>query len=48
MERLTACRVPVALGNANDEVKAIAKYITDTNANDGVAKAIYYLLGRER
>lgn len=48
LEMLHAVGMPVAMGNANDEVKSIAKYITDTNANDGVAKAIYYLLGRER
>lgn len=30
----------VAMGNAFDEVKAAANYITDTNENNGVAKAI--------
>lgn len=30
----------VAMGNADDEIKEIANYITDTNNNDGVAKAI--------
>jgi len=30
----------VAMGNAVDEAKQAAKYITDTNNNDGVAKAI--------
>lgn len=30
----------VAMGNAFDEVKEAADYITDTNENDGVAKAI--------
>ena len=30
----------VAMGNAVPEAKAAAKYITDTNNNDGVAKAI--------
>lgn len=30
----------IAMGNAFDEVKAAADYITDTNENDGVAKAI--------
>lgn len=30
----------VAMGNAIEEVKAEAKYITDTNDDDGVAKAI--------
>ncbi|MBO7349201.1 MAG: HAD hydrolase family protein, partial [Spirochaetales bacterium] len=30
----------VAMGNAVPEAKQAAKYITDTNNNDGVAKAI--------
>lgn len=30
----------IAMGNAVPEVKEIAKYVTDTNDNDGVAKAI--------
>lgn len=30
-----------AMANAVDEIKEIATYITDTNYNDGVAKAIY-------
>jgi Cof subfamily protein (haloacid dehalogenase superfamily) len=34
----------VAMGNAIPEIKKIAKYITDTNGNLGVAKAIYKLL----
>ncbi len=33
--------VGVAMGNAEDEVKSMADYVTDTNDNDGVAKAIY-------
>lgn len=38
----------VAMGNAVPEIKAIAKYVTDTNINDGVAKAIYKVLASER
>ena len=30
----------IAMGNAPDEVKAAADFITDTNNNDGVHKAI--------
>lgn len=37
----------VAMENAIDEVKDIAKYITDTNYNLGVAKAIYNVLNNE-
>lgn len=44
LEMLHAVGMPVAMGNANDEVKSIAKYITATNAEDGVAQAIYHLL----
>lgn len=34
-----------AMGNAVPQIKEVAKYITDTNDNDGVAKAIYQILG---
>ncbi len=34
----------VAMGNAPDEVKAVANYVTDTNNNDGVFKAIKKLM----
>ena len=37
----------VAMKNAIPEVKKIAKYITDTNDNQGVAKAIYNVLNNE-
>lgn len=37
----------VAMENAIPEVKAVAKYITDTNYNLGVAKAIYNVLNNE-
>ena len=30
----------IAMGNATEETKAIADYITDTNNNSGVARAI--------
>ena len=32
----------VAMGNAPDEIKASADYVTDTNNNDGVAKALQH------
>lgn len=32
--------ISVAMGNAWDNIKAISRYVTDTNENDGVAKAI--------
>ena len=30
----------VAMGNASEDIKSVADYVTDTNVNDGVAKAI--------
>jgi hypothetical protein len=33
-------KMGVAMGNAPDEIKNVANYITDTNNNDGVAKAL--------
>jgi Cof subfamily protein (haloacid dehalogenase superfamily) len=38
----------VAMGNAIPEIKEIAKYITDTNNNLGVAKAIYKVLEEQK
>ena len=35
-----AAGLGVAMENGIDKVKAIADYVTDTNDNDGVAKAI--------
>jgi Cof subfamily protein (haloacid dehalogenase superfamily) len=32
----------VAMGNAPEQIKAVANYVTDTNNNDGVAKALHY------
>jgi hydroxymethylpyrimidine pyrophosphatase-like HAD family hydrolase len=32
--------IGVAMGNAVPKLKEVADYITDTNFNDGVAKAI--------
>ena len=46
LEMLEAVGMPVAMGNGNDQVKSIAKMITKTNAEHGVAHAIYELLGR--
>lgn len=36
--------VGVAMGNATDELKAVADYITDDNNSDGIAKALYKFL----
>lgn len=40
MAMMKLAGLPVAMENAKDEVKAIAKYVTSTNLEDGVAKAI--------
>jgi Cof subfamily protein (haloacid dehalogenase superfamily) len=38
-------KMGVAMGNAPDEIKAVADYVTDTNNNDGVAKALQHFFG---
>ena len=38
IEMLEYCGVGVAMGNAIDEVKAVADFVCDTNENDGLAK----------
>jgi len=37
--------VSFAMGNANDDVKKCAKYVTDTNENEGFAMAVDKILG---
>jgi hydroxymethylpyrimidine pyrophosphatase-like HAD family hydrolase len=36
--------ISFAMGNATDDVKQHAKYVTDSNENDGFAKAIEKVL----
>lgn len=40
IEMITNAGLGVAMGNAIDEVKEVAEYVTDTNDNNGVAKVI--------
>lgn len=40
LEMLKAVGLGVAMGNAADAIKQVANVVTDTNQNDGVAKAI--------
>jgi len=48
LNMLSAVGWPVAVGNALDEVKAVARLVGDTCENDGVAKVIEkYVLGEE-
>ncbi|WHX26720.1 Cof-type HAD-IIB family hydrolase [Virgibacillus halodenitrificans] len=40
MKMIQAAGIGVAMGNAQEAIKKAADYVTDTNNNDGVAKAI--------
>lgn len=42
MQMLSHVAISVAMGNAKDDVKAIASYVTDTVDNDGLKKACEY------
>ena len=42
IEMLEYVRIGVAMGNANDEVKVVADYVTDTVDNDGILKALQH------
>ena len=37
---LKYAKLPIAMGNATEEVKSLSKMVTDTNENNGVIKAI--------
>lgn len=41
---IRTARIGVAMGNAEDAVKSVADYITDTNENDGIAQALENLV----
>lgn len=45
LSMLTYAPTSVAMGNAPDDIKKIATFVTETDENDGVADAIYKLLG---
>ena len=38
IEMINNAGIGVAMGNAEEQLKSIADFITDTNQNDGVAK----------
>ena len=40
IDMLKQCGIGIAMGNAVDEVKAVADYICESNENDGIAKWI--------
>lgn len=46
-ELLKSVGFSVAMGNATDEIKKIAKYMTDDNNHNGVGKAIQYIIENE-
>ena len=45
-EMLLAVGMPIAMGNAREDIKQLCRFTTRTNAEDGVAHAIYTLLGQ--
>lgn len=47
IEMLLAAGTKVAMGNATDDLKKIADYVTDTVDNDGVVKAVEKFIGIE-
>ena len=44
-EMIQIAGMGVAMGNAPDEIKAAADYVTDTNNNDGVRLALEKFFG---
>lgn len=44
LSMISSVGLGVAMGNAEPTIKSIAKYTTDSNLNDGVAKAIYHFI----
>lgn len=46
LEMLRAAGLPIAMGNASDEVKALCRHVTRDNAHDGAAAAIAWVLGQ--
>ena len=45
-EMLEAVAFPVAMGNAEEEILGISKYVTDDNDHNGVGKAVNYITSR--
>ena len=45
LSMLTYATISVAMGNAPDDIKKLCTFVTETDLNDGVADAIYKLLG---
>ncbi|HLZ87380.1 MAG TPA: Cof-type HAD-IIB family hydrolase [Puia sp.] len=45
IEMIRFAGMGVAMGNAPDDIKAVADYVTDTNNNDGVRKAMEKFFG---
>lgn len=44
LEMLEVVGMPVAMGNSDERVKSLAKYITSDNNHGGVAQAIYHFI----
>ena len=47
IEMLLAAGTKVAMGNATENLKQIADYVTETVDNDGVVKAVIKFIGEE-
>lgn len=47
IEMLLAAGIKVAMGNATDDLKKIADYVTDTVDNDGVVSAVVKFIGEK-
>lgn len=44
IDMLKFSKTSIAMGNAPDEVKKVATYVTDTNNNEGIKKALDFLM----
>ena len=47
LSMLQAVGTPIAMGNANPQVKAAARYVAADNGHDGVAEAVEKFILRE-
>jgi len=47
LEMLKYAGLAVVMGNAREEIKAVADYVTSSNEDDGVAEALEHLIFRE-
>ena len=48
MDMLRFSKTSIAMGNAPDEVKKCATFVTDTNNNDGIKKALVRIMDNQK